>query len=62
MSEPTAMAEPTPTEPAAILQPAAVSEESLEVPAFLRKHRQPASRRRQAEDQALTPRSASHSS
>ncbi len=62
MPEPTAMAEPTATEPAAILQPAAVSEESLEVPAFLRKHRQPASRRRPAEDQALTPRSASHSS
>jgi hypothetical protein len=45
-----------------MLQPAAVSEESLEVPAFLRKHRQPATRRRPAEDQALTPRSASHSS
>jgi cell division protein FtsZ len=37
-------------------------EESLDVPAFLRKHRTSAARRRATEDQALTPRSASHSS
>jgi cell division protein FtsZ len=40
---------------------AGAAEESLDVPAFLRKGRSPAPRRR-AEDQALTPRSASHSS
>jgi cell division protein FtsZ len=48
--------------PVAAHGPAALSEESLDVPAFLRKPRPPASRRRPAEDQALTPRSASHSS
>ena len=47
--------------PMATRGPAARSEESLDVPAFLRKP-PPASRRRTAEDQALTPRSASHSS
>jgi cell division protein FtsZ len=69
MPEPAAMAEPAATlqpaattEPAATLQPATVSEESLEVPAFLRKPRPPTSRRRLTEDQALTPRSAGHSS
>ena len=43
-------------------EPAAMSGDSLEVPAFLRKHRPPSARRRVTEDQALTPRSASHSS
>lgn len=43
-------------------EPAAMSGDSLEVPAFLRKHRPPPARRRTTEDQALTPRSASHSS
>jgi cell division protein FtsZ len=43
-------------------EPAAMSGDSLEVPAFLRKHRPPSARRRTTEDQALTPRSASHSS
>jgi cell division protein FtsZ len=50
---------PEPALPQAL---AATTEDSLEVPAFLRKHRSPAARRRPAEDQALTPRSASHSS
>jgi cell division protein FtsZ len=50
---------PEPALPQAL---AATAEDSLEVPAFLRKHRSPAGRRRPAEDQALTPRSASHSS
>jgi len=63
LAEPTAMPDSTSLpEPVATAEPAATAEESLEVPAFLRKHRPPASRRRPAEDQALTPRSASHSS
>jgi cell division protein FtsZ len=41
---------------------AATAEDSLEVPAFLRKRRPPGGRRRLVEDQALSPRSASHSS
>jgi cell division protein FtsZ len=50
---------PEPALPQAL---ASTAEDSLEVPAFLRKNRSPAGRRRPAEDQALTPRSASHSS
>jgi cell division protein FtsZ len=53
---------PEPAEPELTPEPVAMSEESLEVPAFLRKHRSPSARRRLTEDQALTPRSASHSS
>lgn len=49
-------------EPPVVPEPAAITEDALEAPAFLRKSRPPASRRRLAEDQALTPRSASHSS
>jgi cell division protein FtsZ len=59
---PATVAQPVPTDEPTAHVPAALSEESLEVPAFLRKQRQPASRRRLTEDQALTPRSASHSS
>jgi cell division protein FtsZ len=69
VSEPAAVPRPAASvaQPAATHEPtkhapAASSEESLDVPAFLRKGRQPASRRRPTEDQALTPRSASHSS
>jgi cell division protein FtsZ len=42
--------------------PAALSEDALDVPAFLRKQRASGSRGRPVEDGALTPRSASHSS
>jgi cell division protein FtsZ len=59
--EPAAAPEPT-TVPVATHSPISAPEESLDVPAFLRKPSPPASRRRPAEDQALTPRSASHSS
>jgi cell division protein FtsZ len=52
---------PVVTAPPPAHEPVPTSDESLEVPAFLRR-RPAAARRRLAEDQALTPRSASHSS
>jgi len=52
---------PVVTTPPPAHEPVPTSDESLEVPAFLRR-RPAAARRRLAEDQALTPRSASHSS
>ena len=58
--EPTTAPEPTAV-PMATHPPISAPEESFDVPAFLRKPGAPA-RRRPAEDQALTPRSASHSS
>jgi cell division protein FtsZ len=59
--EPAAAPQPT-NVPVATHQPNSPPEDSLDVPAFLRKTSQPTPRRRAAEDQALTPRSASHSS
>jgi cell division protein FtsZ len=52
---------PEVTAPPPTREPVPTPDESLEVPAFLRR-RPAAARRRLAEDQALTPRSASHSS
>jgi cell division protein FtsZ len=56
------IAQPEIAQPQIEHEPAAMSGDSLDVPAFLRRHRPPSARRRVTEDQALTPRSASHSS